>query len=330
MATNTGQILVNVLGKIPVFKGLNPLQVKKVLALCIHKSMKKGETLCKVGTPSDEMYVLLTGQLGIYTAEGIRVATTLPVTTVGEMGVLTGEPRSASVVVSSPSNIFTISKVRFDLLLREEHQMRAIIYKNIIDVLAGKLNNDNIRMMDYQAKIDESTLELEAADKAVSIEKMRSEIAIDIAVEKSQLSREEIEGLIRNSLGENAKQILVFGSNAEVGKEIAALLLKTNHVHRATDSKGADQVLRSHDIDLLIIDVDSSKMWGLDYWNEIRSQYLELSAMAISENLSYEDLIDFPGGDTFNSFAEKPIDAIPFSAAVEKAMVGSSTRKELQ
>ena len=43
---------------------------------------------------------------------------------------------------------------------------------------------------------------LEAADKAVSIEKMRSEIAIDIAVEKSQLSREEIEGLIRNSLGE--------------------------------------------------------------------------------------------------------------------------------
>ncbi|MEE3234196.1 MAG: cyclic nucleotide-binding domain-containing protein [Candidatus Latescibacterota bacterium] len=328
MAANTGQILVNVLGKIPVFKGLNPLQVKKVLALCIHKSMEKGEALCKAGTPSDEMYVLLTGQLGIYTAEGIRVATTLPVTTVGEMGVLTGEPRSASVVVSSPSNIFTISKTRFDLLLREEHQMRAIIYKNIIDVLAGKLNNDNIRMMDYQSKIDESTLELEAAARAVNLEKMRAEIVVDLAIENSQFSREEIEEKVRHALGDNARHVLIVDPDAEVGQEIAALLLKTNHVHRATDYEGAVEVLRAHTIDLLVIDVDRSKMSGLDFWNEVRVQFPDVAAMAISSSLSEEDLIDFSGGDTFESFAEKPIDDVAFCAAIEKAMVSCSERKD--
>ena len=328
MATNTGQILVNVLGKIPVFKGLNPLQVKKVLALCVHKSMKKDEVLCKVGTPSDEMYVLLTGQLGIFTAEGIRVATTLPVTTVGEMGVLTGEPRSASVVVSSPSNIFTISKIHFDILLREEHQMRAIIYKNIIDVLAGKLNNDNVRMMDYQSKINESSLELEAADRAIELEKMRSEIAIDIAAEKSESSREEIEEQIRHGLGDKARHILVVDPDVEIGQEIAVLLLKTNHVHRAIDFQGALEVLRTHAIDLLIIDIDRSKMLGLEFWNEVRVKSPDLSAVAISSSLLEEDLKGFAGGDTFVSFAEKPIDDIVFCATVEKAFVSCSVHKD--
>lgn len=328
MATNTGQILVNVLGKIPVFKGLNPLQVKKVLALCVHKAVEKNENICKVGTPSDEMYVLLTGQLGIYTAEGVRVATTLPVTTVGEMGVLTGEPRSASVVVSSPSNIFTISKVRFDLLLREEHQMRAIIYKNIIDVLAGKLNNDNIRMMDYQTKIEEAAKQLHASDRALNLEKMRSEIAVTLAAEKTEMSREEIEEEIRHSLGDNARHVLIFDPDSDVGKEIATLLLKTNHVHRATDSDGALEVLRAHRVDLLVIDVDSSKMSGLDFWNVVRVQFPDVTAMAISSTLSEEDLRDFSGGDTFESFAEKPVDVAAFSAAVEKAIISCSVRKE--
>jgi CRP-like cAMP-binding protein len=328
MATNTGQILVNVLGKIPVFKGLNPLQVKKVLALCVHKSMKKGEALCKVGTPSDEMYVLLTGQLGIFTAEGIRVATTLPVTTVGEMGVLTGESRSASVVVSSPSNIFTISKIRFDMLLREEHQMRAIIYKNIIDVLAGKLNNDNVRMMDYQSKIDESALELEVADRAVKLEKMRTEIAIDIAAEKSESSREKIEEQIRHGLGDKARHILIVDPDVEIGQEMAILLLKTNHVHRAIDCEGALEVLRTHTIDLLIIDIDRSRMSGLEFWNAVGAQFPDLSAVAISSSLLEEDLKDFPGGDTFASFVEKPIDDIAFCATVEKAFVSCSVNKE--
>ena len=97
MPTNTGKLLVQVLRKILIFKGLSPSQVKKILGLCAHKLYKVRYELCRNNTPSDEMYILLSGELAVVTGEGIRVATILPVTTVGEMGVITGEPRSATV-----------------------------------------------------------------------------------------------------------------------------------------------------------------------------------------------------------------------------------------
>ena len=50
-APQTSKLLVQVLRKIPIFKGLSPSQVKKILGLCVHKSYKLGTTaIC--GPPS--------------------------------------------------------------------------------------------------------------------------------------------------------------------------------------------------------------------------------------------------------------------------------------
>ncbi len=111
------------------------------------------------------MYILLSGELIVVTIEGIRVATILPVTTVGEMGVITGQPRSATVEVSKPSNIFVVNKRSFDNMLREDGDMRAMVYKNIIDVLAGKLNNDNVRLRDYQMEKTKFETRVQAVEK---------------------------------------------------------------------------------------------------------------------------------------------------------------------
>ena len=53
MPTNTGKLLVQVLRKIPIFTGLSPSQVKKILGLCAHKLYKVGYELCRNNTPSD-------------------------------------------------------------------------------------------------------------------------------------------------------------------------------------------------------------------------------------------------------------------------------------
>ena len=107
---NTGRekLLIQVLRKIPIFLGLSPSQVKRVLALCTHRQYEPGEVVCQSNTPSDEMYILLSGEVCIVTLEGMKVAAILPVTTVGEMGVITGHPRSATVEVTRPSAIIDI------------------------------------------------------------------------------------------------------------------------------------------------------------------------------------------------------------------------------
>ena len=106
--TNREKLLIQVLRKIPIFNGLSPSQVKRILSLCTHKQYEPGEFVCRSNTESDEMYILLSGEVAIVTPEGMKVATILPVTTVGEMGVVTGQPRSATVEVTRQTAIFVI------------------------------------------------------------------------------------------------------------------------------------------------------------------------------------------------------------------------------
>ena len=63
MSPQTSKLLVQVLRKIPIFKSLSPSQVKKILGLCVHKSYKLGSQICRSNTSSDEMYILLSGEL---------------------------------------------------------------------------------------------------------------------------------------------------------------------------------------------------------------------------------------------------------------------------
>ena len=153
MASNAGNILVKVIGKIDIFKGLHHLQVKRVLRMASHKTYKAGFQLCVNDAPSDSMFILVTGELVVVTGDGTQVATIFPVTTVGEMGVITGERRSATVEVSRPSHIFVIAKRNFDRYLSEDAEVRATIYKNIIDALSAKLDNSNKRLSDLQREL---------------------------------------------------------------------------------------------------------------------------------------------------------------------------------
>ena len=162
MPPNGGNILVKVIGKIPIFKGLHPLQVKRMLRIAVHKTYKPGFQLCVNDTPSDSMFILVTGELVVVTGDGTQVATIFPVAIVGEMGIITGERRSATVEVSRPSHIFVIAKRNFDYYLSEDAEVRATIYKNIIDALSAKLDNSNKRLSDLQKELANGPRDLAA------------------------------------------------------------------------------------------------------------------------------------------------------------------------
>lgn len=179
MNSKTTKVLVKVLQKIPIFKGLSPSNTAKILALCNHETYSEGHTLCLSKSPSDEMYILLTGGVSILNHEGVRVANILPVTTVCEMGVITGEPRSATVEVNTSSIIFVLSKKRFDFVLEQDMEVRATMYKNFVQVMAGKLQNDNSRMAELQREIGE--------------ERSRTMAAVNMAASLGNLTTEEVE-----------------------------------------------------------------------------------------------------------------------------------------
>jgi CRP-like cAMP-binding protein len=125
--------------RIPLFRGLTPEQAMMLLKSCETLSVAVNQTVCKVGDQSEKMFILLSGKLSVYSPAGVRVAFIEPVAPVGEMGMFTGETRSATVKTSEPSTMFVLGKPHLDHLLRRNPGVELVISRNLIRTLSERL-----------------------------------------------------------------------------------------------------------------------------------------------------------------------------------------------
>ena len=93
-----------VLSALPLFAGLEPAILKQIAAVAEWLSLPGGSTLFAAGEPSDAMFVVLSGCLGVFACDNPEnrdrrrfLGRVLAGATVGEMGLISGRPRSASV-----------------------------------------------------------------------------------------------------------------------------------------------------------------------------------------------------------------------------------------
>ncbi|MBN1293488.1 MAG: cyclic nucleotide-binding domain-containing protein [Candidatus Latescibacteria bacterium] len=129
--------------KVPIFKGLTLFQLKSILNICSQKQYRQNEILCTVGEESLYMFILLSGSLSVRFPDGEGLSFISPGETVGEMGVLTGERRSASVVAVVDSIVLSIQKVELFTLFRKDSGIVSRVLLNIIRDLAHKLKKNN-------------------------------------------------------------------------------------------------------------------------------------------------------------------------------------------
>lgn len=137
---------IKIIDKIPMFQKLNPNQAIEILKICKPRSFGSNQIVCEHGTNSTEMFILLSGKLTIVASDGIPLTQLSPITIVGEMGVITGSPRSARVVTEEKVSIFEISKLKFDLLIKKDPDMGFIVYRNFIRVLSQRLDQTNEKL----------------------------------------------------------------------------------------------------------------------------------------------------------------------------------------
>ena len=139
--------LLSVIRKIEIFDGLSAEQARKILNICEVREYPAEQSLCKKDAPSTAMYILLSGGLEIRLEEGVQVGSVVPGECVGEMGVLTGEPRSASVVAGQDSMALVIRKADLRQLVTRSPDVGLVIFSNVIEVLSSKLRESNIKVM---------------------------------------------------------------------------------------------------------------------------------------------------------------------------------------
>ncbi|MDA0709374.1 MAG: cyclic nucleotide-binding domain-containing protein [bacterium] len=169
------QRLTQIIQKIDVFNGLTTSDIQELLKVCKMESFAPEAQIYKAGDPSDEMLILLKGQLVVTSASGEPLGSVAAGQPIGEMGVFTGQTRSATVTALTESGGVSIRKMDVEILLARNPNMYVKILKNIVKILCtrlGKSNTQNqqhlraiMRMRDLVESGNESEEEEEGGEK---------------------------------------------------------------------------------------------------------------------------------------------------------------------
>lgn len=120
---NLEQILTFLLDT-PMFGGLDPSELSQIVHIMQVQHLRTGQVLFAEGTPGDAWYVLYDGEVEVQKdpGDGERVIATLgPRACFGEMAILDGSPRSATVVAARTCTVFRFPRADFLGLLEADN-----------------------------------------------------------------------------------------------------------------------------------------------------------------------------------------------------------------
>jgi signal transduction histidine kinase len=109
------------LRQLPLFAGLSDADLEHLYDMAEGVSIGAGETLVAEGEPGDSMYIALEGQFEVSKRSGERdvvLANSGPGDVIGEISVLEGCPRTATVRAAQDGHLLKISRESFEQLLQ--------------------------------------------------------------------------------------------------------------------------------------------------------------------------------------------------------------------
>jgi len=130
------------LRRVPLFADLPPSDLKQVAAIATETVCPDGETLFVQGEPGDEMYIIVSGEVRVLVDTGdgreVEVARRKPGEYVGEMAIISREPRMASLAAAGGARLLCLDQKHFEGLLRERPETSLAVMRVLCERLRGK------------------------------------------------------------------------------------------------------------------------------------------------------------------------------------------------
>ncbi|MEM1203708.1 MAG: patatin-like phospholipase family protein [Acidobacteriota bacterium] len=108
---------IETLRNIPLFSYLKPEELQAVQGLFVEEVHRKGADICRAGDEGDSFYIVLSGELEVWGGDGDsrKLLSRLgPRDFFGELALVVGGPRSATVSVSRQARLLSLSKESFN------------------------------------------------------------------------------------------------------------------------------------------------------------------------------------------------------------------------
>jgi NTE family protein/lysophospholipid hydrolase len=162
--------MLNFLESVPFFQSLQEADLQRLAAGIEQVSLPAGAFLFREGEPGDSCYVVRSGTLQVLVAlasgEQQPIATLGAAEVVGEMAVLHGRPRAATVQATTAATVLKLSAVVLEDLFSSNPSARA----HLLDIATRRLPSLYLTSVPIFAGLDRKTLaELDIAANWVSI-----------------------------------------------------------------------------------------------------------------------------------------------------------------
>jgi transcriptional regulator with AAA-type ATPase domain/ferredoxin len=132
------------LSRVPLFQTLPKSSLEEIVRAVEVEAFPRGTRLIRQGESGDSFYILRSGEARVTTMseDGLEsfLATLRAGDCLGEMALLTGEPRAANVTLSQDSVLYVLYKDEFDGILHRN----PTLYRHFTSLLVQRLKGSNL------------------------------------------------------------------------------------------------------------------------------------------------------------------------------------------
>jgi NTE family protein len=134
------------LSQIELFSLLKPDELEMAAGLFEEETFLKGKTVCKAGDDGDSFFVVFSGELEVWGGpdEGQLLARLGPGSPVGEMSLLMGDKRSATLAASQRTVLLVMDKDNFNRLLLKNTKILEYFSKIICQRLVATSSGESV------------------------------------------------------------------------------------------------------------------------------------------------------------------------------------------
>ena len=124
--------LRDLLPQVTYFENFTDLELRRLIAAGYRKRLRPSEVLFREGDPGDAFYIILSGSVEVYVEKLNKHLTTLkPGKFFGELSLMLGIPRTASIRALEETILFAINNKGFEKLLHEYPELSEVIVQEL-------------------------------------------------------------------------------------------------------------------------------------------------------------------------------------------------------
>ncbi|RWF40554.1 MAG: cyclic nucleotide-binding domain-containing protein [Mesorhizobium sp.] len=115
---------------VPLFQKLGPAVLIEIVRALRPRTVPAGAVICRIGEPGDQMFFVAEGRVSVATPSPVELG---PGAFFGEMALISGEPRVATVSAATAVSLLSLHSADFQMLCSSSPEIAEIIRKTALE-----------------------------------------------------------------------------------------------------------------------------------------------------------------------------------------------------